>query len=148
MKPQHPIFLMIIAAIFLSSCVTLDSGTRTIGATEKPETFYVGRADTKLYAEPRFSENYIATLPLHEKVLRDQLTKGFAHVTIPKTGQSGWVNNAHLVWRKPSASPPPAKPTPQKAAPSHKPPEENAIQAPSHPNPEVEGRDASIFNAF
>ena len=146
MKCLRPIFL-IIASFFLCSCAAVDSATKqiaSVGIEEKPEAFYVGRSDLKLFSEPRFSKTYLTKLPLNEKVLRDKLKKGFAHVKVVRTGQTGWVNNAHLVWRKA----PPPKSLPQKAPPPKKAPEANVIQESSQPNHEIEGRDASIFNAF
>jgi len=138
---------LIIACMFLCSCAMGDSVIQkadTAVTVEKPETFYVGLSGLKLFPEPRFSGTCIATLTLHEEVLRDKLEKGFAHVRVLRTGQTGWVNNAHLLWRAPSQPKPPApEPPPEK-----RPREETVIQAPSHPNPEVEGRDASIFNRF
>ncbi|MBW1781016.1 MAG: hypothetical protein JRL30_09785 [Deltaproteobacteria bacterium] len=148
MKCPRPVFLMI-AAFFLCSCATIDSATKQVasmGAEETSKAFYVGRSDLKLFPEPRFSKTVIAKLSLNEKVLRDRLEKGFAHVTVISTGQTGWVNNGYLVWRKPKASAP--KPLPPKPTPTRKPPEENVIQESSRPHQEIEGRDASIFNAF
>jgi len=95
-------------------------------------------------------------LTLHEEVVRDKLEKGFAHVKVVRTGQTGWVNNAHLVWRKSSAAkgvPPESAPQvrpapPEEPATPKTPLQEDVIQAPSHPNPEIEGRDADIFNRF
>lgn len=160
MKRQQPVLLVFlgIATMFLCSCAMVDSATKKLSAvdtSERPETFYVGLEGLKLFPEPRFSKTCTATLPLHEEVVRDRLEKGFAHVRVVKTGQTGWVNNAHLVW-KPSSSPKPIpseptaspKPLPSEPTPEKGPSEENVIQEPSHPNPEIEGRDAAIFNRF
>ncbi len=151
MKRTLPILMIIIPFVFVCSCATLDSTTRTTGpaaASGEPEPFYVGKSGLKLFPEPRFSRTSIAELPLHEKVLRDKLEKGFAHVTVIKTGQSGWVNNAHLVWRIPADKAAPVKPAAPPPGPVKSPPKEDVIQAPSQPNPDADGRDASIFNAF
>lgn len=163
MKPQEPtrlscfgsrlggLVFLIIISLFLCSCTTVDSVTKkpeTIVTEEKPETFYVGLEGLKLFPEPRFSKTCIARLPLNEEVQRDELEKGFAHVKVVRTGQTGWVNNAHLVWR---VSPPPKRLPPEpppEPPPEKRPPEKTVIQAPSHPDPEREGRDASIFNRF
>jgi len=154
----------IIVSLFLCSCTTVDSVTKKIdtGVTaekpqtfgEKPETFYVGLEGLKLFPEPRYCRTFIARLPLHEEVVRDKLEKGFAHVKVVSTGQTGWVNNAHLLWRISAPPKPLPSETPPREPPSPEPPpekkasEENVIQAPSQPDPEVEGRDASIFNRF
>jgi hypothetical protein len=146
MRRQKAIFI-IIASMFLCSCAMVDSTTKKFGAADtaqKAELFYVGLSGLKLFPEPRFSRTCIAELPLHEEVLRDKLEKGFAHVKVVRTSQTGWVNNAHLVWKKPP--PPESLSTPP--APIKTPPEENVIKEPPHPNPEVEGRDAAIFNRF
>jgi hypothetical protein len=160
MKRQQPILLVFIgiASIFLCSCATIDSASKKLGPVEtgeKLETFYVGLSGLKLFPEPRFSKTFIATLPLHEEVVRDKLEKGFAHVRVVRTGQTGWVNNSHLVWR---TSPPPKpvppepsplpKPVPPEPTPEKRPSEENVIQEPANPDPEMEGRDAAIFDRF
>jgi len=160
MKRRQSILLVFlgIASMFLFSCVMVDSVTRTSGAldtSERPETFYVGLAGLKLFPEPRFSKACIAALPLHEKVVRDKLEKGFAHVRVVSTGQTGWVNNAHLLWKtsppseslptKPAAVAPSPLPEP---APEKSPSQEDVIQAPECSDPDREGRDAAIFNRF
>jgi len=155
MKRQQPILLVVlgIASMFLCSCAMVDSATKKLGAldiSERPETFYVGLAGLKLFPEPRFSKTCIATLTLDEEVVRDKVEKGFAHVRVVKTGQTGWVNNAHLVWKtSPPPKPiPPPKPLPPEPTPEKIPSEENLIQEPAYPDPGIEGRDAAIFNRF
>jgi len=171
MKRQQPIFLVFLGvlSLFLCSCVMVDSNTKKSGVldtSESAETFYVGLAGLKLFPEPRFSKSFIAALSLHEKVVRDKLEKGFAHVRVFRTGQTGWVNNAHLLWK---VSPPPesvsTEPTPPpksvptvpspsaessqpEPTPEKIPSEENVIREPECPDPEREGRDAAIFNRF
>ena len=182
MKRQQPIFLVFLGvlSLFLCSCVMVDSNTKKSGVldtSESAETFYVGQAGLKLFPEPRFSKSFIAALSLHEKVVRDKLEKGFAHVRVVRTGQTGWVNNAHLLWKVspppesvsteptpppksvPSESSPSAKSVPTVPSPSAEssqpeptpekiPSEENVIREPECPDPEREGRDAAIFNRF
>ena len=141
MKYQKILFL-IVASCFFCSCTMVDSVTKKIGSIDtggKPEAFYVGVSCLKLFPKPRFSKNYTTKLPLNEKVLRYKLEKGFAHVKVPRTGQTGWVNNARLICRK---TPPPKSSAPRK------PSEENVIQESSQPDNEIEERGASIFNAF
>ncbi|MFO7600091.1 MAG: hypothetical protein R6X27_09825 [Candidatus Desulfacyla sp.] len=160
MKRHQPILLvfLVITTMFLCSCAMVDSVTKTSGSldtSEGPETFYVGLAGLKLFPEPRFSKACIATLPLHEKVVRDRLEKGFAHVRVVSTGQTGWVNNAHLLWK---TSPPPESlptkpadvaPSPlPEPAPEKSPSQEDVIQDPECSDPDREGRDAAIFNRF
>lgn len=139
---------LIIACLSFCSCAMVGATSQKsgpAGAEGKPETFYVGQDGLKLFAEPRFSKECLATLPLNEKVVRDKLEKGFAHVRVVGTGQTGWVNNAHLVWKAPS-EPKPAPSEPAAAEEKSSAPE--VIEAPSEPDPEVEGPGAAIFNRF
>ena len=156
---QSILFLLSgIVLMLLSACATVDSITQTMGPPETckgSETFYVGLDGLKLFPEPRFSKGFISTLPLNEKVVRDKLEKGFAHIRVVSTGQTGWVNNAHLAWRKsvstkpiPQESAAPPKTVSQDPPPEKGPSEQNVIQAPLNPNPEIEGRDAAIFDRF
>ncbi len=156
MKCLRPI-LLILAFTFVSACAVVDTATQKIssltGGTE-PRTYYVGVPDLKLYPEPRFSKEHIAKLPLNEKLVRYKVERGFAYVKVASTGQAGWVNNAHLIGRK--AAPKKATPqkgtlqrgSPEKGLAKKSPPEEDLIEAPSQPNPEIERHDASIFDAF
>lgn len=160
MKRHWVLFLLFSGIISLSlcSCATMDLGAKKSSALDtsgKTDTFYVGVDGLKVFPEPRFSKTCIAELALHEKVVRDQLEKGFAHIRVVKTGQTGWVNNAHLLWKicpsaktlpqtpEPLAAPPPPDPAPEKT-----PPQEEVIQEPECADPDREGRDAAIFNRF
>lgn len=136
MKCLKPIFL-IAATLFLCSCAMVDSAVKSAPAVSKdtkPTIYYVGLSGLKLFSEPRFSEAYVAELPLNEKVLRYKVESGFAYVKVARTGQVGWVKNANLIWKK--------------EAPPKKPHQDDVIEESSQPNPEIEGRGASIFDAF
>jgi hypothetical protein len=49
---------------------------------------------------------------LHTKLHRDELKAGYAHVRVAPTGESGWVENARLIWRLPAQA---AQPQPVEA---------------------------------
>jgi pyruvate/2-oxoglutarate dehydrogenase complex dihydrolipoamide acyltransferase (E2) component len=149
MKFLRIIFLV---SIFLSfhACAMVDSATKEMTPQQEstvPRVYYAGVADLKMFSQGKASEAPIAELPLHEKVLRYKLERGFAYVKVVRTGQMGWVRNADLVWRKRTPS--------KKAAKKTTPPQEKAEAAPENtpevnhdPNPELERRDASMFDAL
>jgi len=109
----------------------------------RAQVFYVGHDGLPIYPQPAFSGKPTAHLPLNEKVSRSKQEKGFAYVTVARTGQKGWVENSKL---KPKKTPPPTPPAaaPAKAAPaaSTPPPVEKKPDASSGARP-----DASIFDA-
>ncbi|MCJ7682876.1 MAG: hypothetical protein MUO68_01130 [Desulfobacteraceae bacterium] len=138
------LILLIVASFFLCSCAVVDSTKAVVDSTKRlisgpedtgPKIYYVGLSDLKLFSEPHSSKTYVAKLPLNEKVMRYKMQKGFAHVKVVSTGQTGWVKSAHLIWKK---GEPPAK----------KPPEKELIEKDWKPDPEKEGRNASMFDAF
>jgi len=144
MKCPKLILLIIVASFFLCSCAVVDSTKDVVDSTRKllsepdntgPRIYYVGASDLKLFSGPHSSKTCVAKLPLNEKVLRYKVEKGFAHVKVSSTGQTGWVKNAHLIWKK--ASSPPKKP-----------PEKEVIEKDWKPDLEQEGRNASMFDAF
>jgi hypothetical protein len=97
----------------------MDIGNLFGGAEPAPEqaaqsVYYTNVDGLKLYAEPRFSSAVVRTLPLHQKVYRDQLERGFAHVRVDGSRDQGWVDNAALTWRLPAS---PAKATSPKVQP-------------------------------
>jgi len=148
---------LILASILLSACAMAETATQKISALTggtKPGTYYTGVADLKLYPESRFSEKYTAKLPLNEKLVRYKVERGFAYVKVASTGQTGWVNNAHLIWKKAgSEEATPKGDTPKGASPKKdlakkSPPKEEPIKEPSQPNPEIERSGASSFDSF
>ena len=106
----------------------------------EPKTYYVGQAGLKLFSEPHSSKTYLAKLPLNEKVVRYKIQKSFAYVEVVSTGQNGWVKNAYLIWKK--ASSPPSKPPEKKRV------KKERVEKGFSPDPETEGRNASMFDAF
>jgi len=149
MKFLRIIFLV---SVFLSfhACAMVDSATRELTPQEEstaPRVYYAGVSGLQMFSQSKVSDSPIAELPLHEKVLRYKMERGFAYVKVVRTGQMGWVRNADLIWRKRSSSkkaPKNAEPPQQKTeAASEKTPEVN-----HDPNPELERRDASMFDAL
>lgn len=146
------IMVLVSALTSLYACAMVDSATRELMPEDKPSAprvYYAGVENLKMYPESGFSGAPIAELPLHEKVLRYKLEKGFAYVKVPRTGQTGWVRNKDLVWRTSTRS----KKSEETVSP---PPKEQQIESPSErtpevnhfPNQEIERRDASMFDAL
>jgi hypothetical protein len=130
-------------AMLAAGCSTWKSpgswfgGEKTDGAESMADSttataYYTGEADVKLYPEPRFSSSYIVALPLHQKVYRSKLDRGFAYVQVEGSGQTGWIDNSKLTWRLPktvTSVPPAAAPE----APEEAPPVEVTAEPPPAP---------------
>ncbi len=146
------VFLVALIVLFLNACAIVDTATRELLPDEKstaPRVYYAGVEGLKLYAESSSSGPPIAELYLHEKVLRYKLENGFAYVKVPRTGQTGWVRNRHLVWRTGSTSKKKAaKSSPPKKAQKAEASEEVTPEPNPEPNQETDRRDASMFDAF
>ena len=125
--------------------------------------FYAGTADLPVYSKPAASSAVIGKLGLHEKVTRSKLERGYAYVESAPSGTKGWVENARLLWRVPSAPPaaaadsvppaPAAAPAPVAAPPDV--PEVDVVpaSAPAAPEPTppasgTPGIAPSIFNPY
>jgi len=63
--------------------------------------YFVGVSGLKLWREPSAGSELITRLNLHEKVVRSKLDNGYAFVTVVQTGETGWVDNAKLIWKLP-----------------------------------------------
>jgi hypothetical protein len=74
--------------------------------------FYAGAEGLNVYSEPSGSSKVIAELPLYDKITRSKRERGYAYVTSAKSGVSGWVDNAQLLWQIPSLLPPTAGASP------------------------------------
>jgi hypothetical protein len=87
---------------------------------------------------PQPGGEILTRLPIHTKLYRDDLQRGYAHVRVAPSGESGWVENARLIWRLPAQAA-----QPQPAAPAQAP----AADVPSSdtPKPTVA---PSIFNPY
>jgi hypothetical protein len=112
--------------------------------------YYAGEEGLQIYSEPRETSTTLARLPLHQKVYRDKIEKGYAHVKVEGTNLTGWVENAKLIWRLPdqSTSETPktekqiAEPTPETQ------PTLSSPQAESLGSPTDKPISPSIFNPF
>ena len=69
-------------------------------AAELP--YYAGRRGLKVYSAPRRGARVLATLPLHQKVLRSEVQYGYARIRTPNGRIEGWVDNGLLIWRLPA----------------------------------------------
>jgi len=79
-----------------------------------PSVYYVGSDALVLYQEP--GKTVVARLPLHQKVYRYRLQRGYAYVRVDGSGQEGWLDNAKLIWRLPrEAAPAPSAPAEESA---------------------------------
>lgn len=95
----------------LGGCSTLEKNIPGIGSifTENKESvvvkgiYYSGSPDLPLYRSP--GGVIIKRLPQYTKLNRDELNKGFAHVRVDSTGETGWVENAKLLWHLPKPKP-------------------------------------------
>jgi hypothetical protein len=75
-------------------------------AAKPPEAmsaYYVGADQLPVYSEPRPSSSLLTQLPLHQKVYRYKLERGYAYIKVEESGITGWVDNAKLLWRAPSS---------------------------------------------
>jgi pyruvate/2-oxoglutarate dehydrogenase complex dihydrolipoamide acyltransferase (E2) component len=144
------IIFLVSAFTSLQSCAMVDSTSKELTSQEEstaPRVYYAGVANLKMFSQSKVSGSPIAELPLHEKVLRYKLERGFAYVKVVRTGQMGWVRNKDLIGRKRTPS--------KRAAKNTGPPQQKAKAAPDNtpevnhdPNPEIERRDASMFDAL
>lgn len=91
--------------------------------------YYAGAEGMKVYSEASTSSKVVGTLSLHEKVVRSDLQRGYALVESSKSGLKGWVDNAQLIWRLPTA---PGTGAPAKVEAE---PEEPEAPAPEEPSP-------------
>ena len=73
------------------------------GAAQGPRVYYAGVEGLKVYSEASASSKVVGTLALYEKVTRTKLDRGYAYVESSKSAAKGWVNNAQLIWRVPTA---------------------------------------------
>ena len=142
--------LLVPALLSLYACAMVDSVSRELTPQEEPNVprvYYAGVAGLKMFSQSGVSGSPIAELPLYDKVLRYKVERGFAYVKVARTGQVGWVRNRDLVWRKrtPSKKSPKNSPPPQQKAEVTP---ENTPEVNHEPNPEIERRDASMFDAF
>lgn len=126
----------------LGGCSTLEKHIPGVGAVTSETSgsaavegvFYAALPDLPFHRSPGGA--IIKHLPQYTKLYRDQLDRGFAHVRVESTGETGWVENAQLLWRPPKHRPPQQaqEPTSQPVAESPlpqvvEPPQSSAPQA-------------------
>jgi hypothetical protein len=91
-----------------------------VAGAQAPRVYDVRTDGLKVYSEASASSTVVGTLALYEKVTRTRLDRGYACVESSQSGVKGWVNNAELIWRLPSApttgAPAPAEPEPEEPA--------------------------------
>jgi len=84
---------------------------RWLGRTAAPagsgKAFYSAVDGLPVYAGPARTSAVVGRLSLHERVSRSKLEGGYAYVQAERSGLQGWVDNAQLVWRLPTAGAPP-----------------------------------------
>ena len=129
--------LVCLVATSLVGCATLQKTYDDVMAgppsEEEMGRFYVSANGTPLYEEAGFSSPKRATLDRGETVDRDRIDHGFAHVVVVSTGLAGWVDNAKLSWKPPSA---PSTATGNEANPAPRPSPTPAAKAAAAPTPD------------
>jgi Bacterial SH3 domain len=107
--------------------------TPVSAAAGAPRVYYAAVDGLKVYTEPSTSSKVVGTLSLHERVTRSDLRRGYALVESSRSGVKGWVDNARLLWRVPTA-PATSAPAPAEAPPEEPvPPTREEPQAPAAP---------------
>ena len=71
-------------------------------AETAPLVYYVGVDQLVVYSKPRSSSSPLTQLPLHQKVYRYKMEKGYAYIKVEGSEVTGWVDNGRLIWRLPS----------------------------------------------
>jgi hypothetical protein len=77
------------------------SGT---AAAPREQTYYAASEGLPVYAEPSSSAKVVGRLAQYERVTRSRLERGYALIRADRSGAQGWVDNAQLLWRVPSAT--------------------------------------------
>ena len=144
---------LLVAALGACSTVTKylpDRGTGApersgSGAREEGGVYYTGSSSLPLHKS--IGGAIITQLPQYTKLYRDQLDRGFAHVRVESTGETGWVENAKLLWRLPTqnssqaaheaASKPAVQPSSPPALEAAASPSPEAVDPPASPSPQA-----------
>jgi Bacterial SH3 domain len=130
-------------AIVLASCAASRESvggwfgaapTPVPAASGAPRVYYAAVDGLKVYSEPSSSSKVVGTLSLHERVTRSDLRRGYALVESSRSGVKGWVDNAVLLWRVPTA---PAASAPAPAEEPQAPAAPEATVATVEPSPET-----------
>lgn len=104
---------MLLVVAVLAGCAN-GTGPRTspelATTTSTPEgVFYVGVEALAVQDAPKRSGNVVGHFPLHRKVMRSRVAKGYALVRDADGALAGWVLNSKLLWRLPRSEPADAK---------------------------------------
>ncbi len=67
--------------------------------------YYASRPGMTVYSAPRRGSRALATLTLHQKVLRSHVQRGYARIRTRDGRIRGWVDNGLLIWRLPASKP-------------------------------------------
>lgn len=126
----------------LGGCSTLEkhipgiggATSETSGSAAVEGVYYAASPDLPLYRSP--GGVIITRLPEYTKLYRDQLDRGFAHVRVESTGETGWVENAQLLWRPPKYRPPQQAHGPERQ-PAAELPLPSAVEAPQSSAPQA-----------
>jgi hypothetical protein len=108
----------------------------TPAAAVSPRMYYAGVEGLKVYSDSSTASKVVGELSLYEKVTRTKLERGYAYVESANSGAQGWVNNAQLIWRLPtapkSAAGAPEAPEPEEpAGPAAETPQEPPVPEPT-----------------
>lgn len=108
---------LIVASALLAGCASVRQTTEGwwgdltgSGGGAQPQggsVYYAASDGLVMRSDASASASVVARLTQYQRVVRTQLKNGWAYVTTDG-GQSGWVDNAQLVWRLPATAPAPA----------------------------------------
>ena len=102
-------FALVLAAVIACTACAGASPTvdRWLGRTTAPAgsgtAFYSAVDGLPVYAGPARSSAVVGRLSFHERVSRSKVEGGYAYVQAERSGLQGWVDNAQLLWRLPTA---------------------------------------------
>jgi len=116
-----------VIACALAGCEAIPGiGRQDAGAAPSPAAaaeelvYFAGEDGLEVYAEPSTRSSRVGQLALHDKVLRSEVSRGYARIRTPDDRIIGWVDNARLIWRLPEQahSEPASAVAPSASAPS------------------------------
>jgi hypothetical protein len=113
MARSGPVFV-VAAAIALGGCASLSQTvggwfgaspppTPTAVTARQGQLYYAAVDGLTVYEQSSSSSKAVGHLAQYERVTRSRVERGYAYVTAERGGLQGWVDNAQLVWRLPTA---------------------------------------------